>query len=131
MNISILEGSIGVGVGGVGMEGGQVRWQAGQGDRERRGGEEGLGLGHLDPEGDTGGRVDKERGETGREGKATWVTKESLLGDAVTEGEALPEDEEGMVETGMVMGSDRLGAIEEGTKVRLVSVVSFLERAVA
>lgn len=61
------------------MEGAQEHWQTGQGDRERRGGEEGLGLGQRDPEGETGGRADKERGEIGREGEASWVTKDSLL----------------------------------------------------
>lgn len=64
--------------------------------------------GQRDPEGETGGRVDKERGETGREPKASGVTKDSLLGEATTEGEALPEGEEWMDETGMVMDSDWL-----------------------
>lgn len=117
-------------VGGGGIEGAQVHWQAGQGDRERRGGEDGLGLGQRDPEGETGGRVDKKRGETGREEEASWVTEDSLLGEAVTEGEALPEGEEGMRETGMVMGSDWLEAIEEGTGVRLVCVVAISEGGV-
>lgn len=76
------------------MEGAQVHWQAGQGDKERRGGEEGLRVGQRDPEGETGGRVDKERGETGRKPKASWVTKDSLLGEAVTDGEVVPEGEE-------------------------------------
>lgn len=88
------------------MEGAQEHWQTGQGDRERRGGEEGLGLGQRDPEGETRGRADKERGETGREEEASWVTKDSLLGEAVMEGEALPEGEEGIGETGTVMDSD-------------------------
>lgn len=54
------------------MEGAKVHWQAGQGDRERRGGEEGVGLVQRDPEGETGGTADKERGETGREEGAAW-----------------------------------------------------------
>lgn len=53
-----------------------------------------------------GGRVDKERGETGREPKASWVTRDSLLVEAVTQGEVLPEGEEWMCETGMMMYSD-------------------------
>lgn len=48
----------------------------------------------------------------------------------MTEGEALPEGEEGMGETGMVMGSDWLEAIEEGTGVRLVCVVAISEGGV-
>lgn len=61
------------------MEGAPVHWQAGQGDRERTGGEEGVGLGQRDPEGETGGR--EERGETGREEEASWVlaATDSLL----------------------------------------------------
>lgn len=115
-----MEGSVWVCIGGGGIEGAQVDWQAGQGDRERRGGEEGLGLGHRDPEGEMGGRVEWERGETGREEEASWVTKDSLLGDAVAEGNALSEVEEGVVGTGMVRDSDRLGAIEEGARVAVV-----------
>lgn len=108
-------------------EGEQVHWQAGQGDRDRRGGEEGLGLGQRDPEGEMGGRVDKERGETGRVEAASWVPKDSPLGEAVTEGEALLDGEEGMGETGMVMDSVKLGAADEGTK--LVGVVAGSEGA--
>ncbi len=74
--------------------------------------------------GDAGGRVDKERGETGREEAASWETEDSLLGEAVTEGEVLPEGEEGMEETGMVMASVWLGPVEEGERVRLVGVVA-------
>lgn len=129
MNNSIVEGLTGVRVGGGGMEWGQIHWQVGHGDRERRGGEEGLGLGHREPEGETRGRADKETGETGREGKASWVAKDSLLGDLL-EGEALPEVEERMGETGLVVGSDGLGAIEEGTGVRLLGVVAVSEGAV-
>lgn len=94
------------------MEGGQVHWQAGQGDRERRGGEEGLGLGQW------------------REEAASWVTKGSLHGDAVTEGEALSKGEKGMGEKGIMRGSDRLGAIEEGTRVRMAGVVAVSEGVV-
>lgn len=107
------------------MEGAQVHWQVGQGDKERRGGEEELGLGQRDPEGERGGRFDKERGETGREPKASWVTTDSLLGEAVTKGEVLPEGEEQMGETGMVMDSDWLCPIQEGVRLRLVGVVTF------
>lgn len=91
------------------MEGGQVHWQAGQGDREQRGGEEGLGLGQW------------------REEAASWVTKGSLHGDAVTEGKALSKGEKGMGETGIMRDSDRLGAIEEGTRVRMAGVVAVSE----
>lgn len=91
------------------MECGQVHWQAGQGDRERGGGEEGLGLGQW------------------REEAASWVTKGSLHGDAVTEGEALPKGEKEIGETGIMRGSDRLGAMEEGTKVRMAGVVAVSE----
>lgn len=61
------------------MVGAQVHWHAGQGDKERRGGEEGVGLGQREPAGEVSGRVDKERGETGREPQSGWVTRESLL----------------------------------------------------
>lgn len=44
----------------------------------------------------------------------------------MTEGEILPEGEEGMGETGKVMDSD-WSALEEGTGVRLVGVVAVLE----
>lgn len=92
------------------MKGAQVHWQAGQGDREMRGGEEELGLGQRDPEGEARGRVDKERGETGREEEASRVTKDSLLGEA-----------------GMMMGSGWLGPIEEGGRLRSVGVVAVSE----
>lgn len=94
------------------MVGAKLPWQAGQGDRERRGGEEGVGLGQRDPEAETRGRVDKERGETGREEEASWVTR-----DAVTEGEAKPEGEEEMGGTGVM-------------RVRLAGVVAVIEGAV-
>lgn len=97
------------------MAGTKLHWQAGQGDNERRGGEEGVGLGQRDPEVETRGRVDKGRGETGRE--ASWVTRDSLLGDAVTEGEAKPEGEEETGGTGVM-------------RVRLAGVVAVIEGAV-
>lgn len=106
--------------------GAQVHWQTGQGDRERRGGDEGLGLGQRDPEGEMGGRVDKDRGETGREEEASWATTDSLLCEAATEGKAVSE-----VEIGSGTGSDRLGATEEGAGVRLVGVVGGLRGAAA
>lgn len=61
------------------MDGAQVHWHAGQGDKERRGGEEGVGLGQQEPVGEVSGRVDKDRGETGREPQISWVARESLL----------------------------------------------------
>lgn len=61
MSISMVEGAACLGAGG-GTGGAQVHWQRGQGDKEGGGGEEGLGLGQQDPEGDVGGRT-----ETGRE----------------------------------------------------------------
>lgn len=70
----------------------------GQGERERRSGEGGLGLGEM------GGRIDKESGDTGQEEEASWVTKDSLLGEAVTEGETVPGAVGEMADTGMVMG---------------------------
>lgn len=79
INISIVEGSMRALLGVGGMSGANVHWQAGQGDRERRGGEQGVGLGQRDPEGETGGRLDMERGETEREREASWVTADSLL----------------------------------------------------
>lgn len=92
------------------MEGAHVHWQAGQGERERRGGEEGPGLLQRDPLGDIAGRVATERGETGR------VPKDSRLPEALTEGEVLPDGkEEEMDETGMVVGSDVLGVSVEDT----------------
>lgn len=66
-----------------------------------------------------GGRVEKEKGETGRQEEASWVTKDSLLGEVITEGKALPEGEEGIVM-----------ASEEGTRVMLVVEVGGLEGAV-
>lgn len=97
-------------VGGGLTECAQVHWQTGQGDRERRGGDPGVGLGQRDPEGEAGGRVDKDRGETGREEEqASWATKESLLGEAVTEAAAALE---------------RPGEAEGGSRVRLVGGVT-------
>lgn len=68
--------------------------------------------------------MDRERGDTGREQEqeASWFTTDSLLGEAVTEGEALPEGEEG--ETGTVMDSDWLGLPEEGARVRIAGVAA-------
>lgn len=117
MNISIVEGSMGVRVGGGGMEGEQGHWQAGQGDKERRGGDEGAGLAQRDPEGEMGGRADKDRGETGREEVASCVTTDSLLGESGTEGGALPMGEEGTGERDVVVGSDWSGTMEEGSEV--------------
>lgn len=75
--------------------------------------------------------MDKERGETGREPKASWVTKDSLLGEASTEGEVLPDGEEWMDEMGIVMDSDWLDwPTEDGMRVRLVGVVAFSEVAI-
>lgn len=56
------------------------------------------------------------------------VTKDSLLGETVTEVETLLDGEEGMGETGMVMGLVKLGAADEGA--RLVGVVAGSEGAV-
>lgn len=90
------------------MEGAHVHWQAGQGERERRGGEEGPGLLQRDPEGDIAGRVATERGEMGR------VHKDSRLAEALTGGEVLPDGkEEEMDEMGMVVGSDVHGVSVE------------------
>lgn len=44
MNISMLDASLRVRAGGGVTEGAHLHWQTGQGDRERRGGEGGLGL---------------------------------------------------------------------------------------
>lgn len=71
-----MEGSTREEEGDCETEGAKVHWQAGQGDRERRGGEEGVGLVQRDPEGEKGATADKERGETGREEGGAW---ESLL----------------------------------------------------
>lgn len=94
---------------------GGTHWHAGQGERGRGVGEDGQGLAERDPEGDTFGRVTTERGETPPE-VGSRVGKDSQLGEAVTEGDILPEAE---VETGMVIGSDALGAREEGVVVGL------------
>lgn len=106
------------------MEGTPVHWQAGQGNREWGQGEEERGLGQWDPNGEMRGRVDMERGETGWEEVTSWASKDSLLGEAVPEGETLPESEEGVGEAAMVMGSDGLGATEEETRVRSVGEVA-------
>lgn len=70
--------------GGTETDGAQVHWHAGQGDKERRGGEEGVGLGQREPVGEVSGKVDKDRGETGRKPLISWVARESLLREAVT-----------------------------------------------
>lgn len=101
------------------MEGAQVHWHAGQGDNERRGGEEGVGLVQRDPEGEVGVRVEKETGETEQELKVSWVTKDSLLGEAVTEGEV-----------DLAKDSDWLRPADDGISEQLVGVVVFLEVAV-
>lgn len=61
---------------------------------------------------------------------ASWATEDSLLGEAVTEGETLPEGEKWMDETGMVMDSVWLWSLEEGLRVRLVVVAVVSEVAV-
>lgn len=105
----------------------QVHWQTGQGDRERRGGEQGPGLGQHDPEGETRGKPVKDKGETGRMGLVSWVPGESWLTDVVTEGDGPSGDEGGIDETCVVMGSDALGVGEEGREVGAVNVVVGLE----
>lgn len=101
--------------GGTETDGAQVHWHAGQGDKERRGGEEGVGLGQRDPAGEVSGRVDKDRGETGREPQTSWVARESLLREAVTgtEVELVGED----VTVSAVGDCD--GPIGEGVRVAL------------
>lgn len=71
-----------------------------------------------------GGTVGKESGETGQQEEPSWVTKDSLLGEVIIEGEAVPEDEEGIGVTGMVVES------EEGMRVMLVVEVAGSEGAV-
>jgi len=71
------------------MDGAKINWQAGQGDRGRRGGEEGVGLGQHDPEAETEGRVEMERGEAGGEEEVGRVTRDSFLGVIVTVDEAM------------------------------------------
>lgn len=66
-----------------------LHWQKGQGDRERRGGEEGPGLGQRDPEGEIGGRVHTDRGETGRDEDDGWATKDSLLAESLRDGDRM------------------------------------------
>lgn len=73
------------------MGGAHVHWHAGQGDKERSGGEEGVGLGQQEPTGEVSGRVDKDRGETGRELQTSWVeavtsVEVELVGEEVTGG---------------------------------------------
>lgn len=63
-----------------------LHWQTGQGERERKGGEEGEGLGQRDPEGEIGGRVHTERGEEGRDEEYGWATRDSLLAESLAEG---------------------------------------------
>lgn len=45
-----------------------------------------------------------ESGDTGREEEASWVPRDSLLEEAVTEGGTVPGAVERMADTGMVMG---------------------------
>lgn len=92
MNSSILEGSERVRAGGGLTDVIHLHWQTGQGDKERRGGEEGLGLGQRDPEGEKLGRVHTERGETGRDEEFSWAIRESLLAESMTEGERMVMD---------------------------------------
>lgn len=54
------------------MEGAQVHWQTGQEDKEGGGGEEGLGLGQPEPEGEVGGWT-----EAGREPNASRAGAET------------------------------------------------------
>lgn len=83
MNSSTLEGSVWVRGGGGGLTAGTR--QTGHGESDRSGGEEGPGLEQRDPDGETGGGI--ERGETGREEEgASIATKESLLGEAEQKG---------------------------------------------
>lgn len=65
------------------MEGAQVHWQTGQGDKDGGGGEGGLGLGQQDPEGDVGGRT-----EAGREPSPSRAAEEECGGAVVGAGEA-------------------------------------------
>lgn len=60
---------------------------------------------------------------------ASWATEDSLLGEAVTQGETLPEGEKGMDETGMVMDSDWLWSLGDGLRVRLVVAVVLQDRS--
>lgn len=88
MRISIVEGSLCLWA-GAGLEGAQLHWHTGQGDKEGGGGEEGLGLGKQDVDGDMDGIV-----EAGQEPNATWHVKCSLLRKDAARGE-----------TGTAMGS--------------------------
>lgn len=45
-----------------------------------------------------------ESGDTGRKEEASWVTRDSLLEEAVTEGGTVPGAVEWMADTGMVIG---------------------------
>lgn len=100
------------------MDGAQVHWHAGQGDKERKGGEEGVGLGQREPAGEVSGKVDKDRGETGREPQISWVARESLLREAVTGSEVKLVGED--VTVGVV--GDRDGPIGVGVRVSLGGV---------
>lgn len=104
--------------GGAGTDGAQVHWHAGQGDKARRGGEEGAGLGQREPAGGVSGRVDKDRGETGREPQTSWVARESLLREAVTGAEVMLVGEE--VAASVVADCD--GPIGEGVRLSLAGV---------
>lgn len=65
------------------MEGAQVHWQTGQGDKDGGGGEGGLGLGQQDPEGDVGGTT-----EAGQEPSPSRAAEEESGGAVVGAGEA-------------------------------------------
>lgn len=101
--------------GGTETDGAQVHWHAGQGDKERRGGEEGVGLGQRGPAGELSGRVDKDRGETGRELQTSWVGRESWLTEAVTSAEVESVAEEVTVS----VAGDCDGPIGEGVRALL------------
>lgn len=104
--------------GGAGTDGAQEHWHAGQGDKARRGGEEGPGLGQREPAGEVSSRVDKDRGEAGREPQTSWVARESLLREAVTGAEVVLVGEE--VAVSVVADCD--GPIGEGVRLSLVGV---------
>lgn len=64
---------------------GGAHWHEGQGERGRRGGEDGQGLSERDPEVDAVGRVTTDRGETLPE-VGSCAVNDSPLGDVVTGG---------------------------------------------
>lgn len=98
------------------MDGAQVQWHAGQGDKARRGGEEGAGLGQREPAGEVSGSVGKDRGETGREPQPSWVARESLLSEAATGAALVLVGEE--VAVSAVADCD--GPMGEGARLSLV-----------